>query len=566
LARHYANTGHYVDSSGWPVRTQEDGTPEANTPFVGAAYTNIWRLKRRDPPPEVQYNVERDCHELRSAPSQRKKKDVENEAVLLMMDKLSDKTPSPPWVPISEPVRIDGTEPEAAAAAGSTVICSYALFLEDQNGIGSAGAGDPMAGSAMARGTKLEESTSTGDQLGIDVVLGAGVLHPKVEEVLAELAGEWQARDASAQPHNSTYVALPATCDLRLRARYHGVDVRCLLALTVHSVVRGKEESEYELAGGPEGLGPLRMQKLHELLHGLRPTCLADVGCGEGSLLRRMLDGSAPSTLSRLVGMDVGLRALKRGAKKLRTAHANLVCSGAAGCVPSVQMLHGSLADVDAARLTIGHAPDVVARMPPDVLTLIEVVEHLDPPDLCALGPALLGRCAPRALIVTTPNKEYNLNGMVRCQNTTECRGRYHGSINEGQLARMIARGELCKGCALFRSDQPPPFERYKLRNNDHRFEFTRSEFRDWADDLGSKFGYSVRYDGVGGGPLDEPYDMGNKFHGPGPSTLVCVFERQTASAPVALPMAAVTAEESSSLAHLCVWDSDVMEWDSEMF
>ena len=551
MVRYNASTGRSFDSSAWPVRTQEDGSPEAHTPFAGAAYTNIWLLEGRDPPPDAHYNDERECHELRSVPSQRPKKDAENEAVLLMMHALSDKTPSPPWVPISEPLRIDGIAPEAAcaAAAGSTVVCSYALFLENSDGIDSAGAGGPLAGSAVARGTKLEESA-----VGTHVVLGAGVLHPKVEEVLAEVAGEWQA-------------PLPTTCDVRIGARYHGVDVSCLLTLTVHSVVRGKEESEYELAGGPEGLGPLRMQKLVDLLHEMRPTCLADIGCGEASLLQRVLDGNVPSTLSRLVGMDVGLRALKRGAKKLRTAHAHLVSSGAAGRVPSVQMLRGSLADVDAARLTVGHGPDALARIPPDVLTLVEVVEHLDPPELHALGPALLGRCAPRALIVTTPNKEYNLNGMARCQNekTTECRARHQDNIDALKLQRMLARGELCKGCALFRSGQPPPFERYKLRNDDHRFEFTRSEFRDWADDLGSKFGYSVRYDGVGGGPLDEPYDKDNTFHGPGPSALVCVFERQAASALVASPMATDTTESSSSLAHLCVWDSDAMEWDSDM-
>ena len=35
-------------------------------------------------------------------------------------------------------------------------------------------------------------------------------------------------------------------------------------------------------------------------------------------------------------------------------------------------------------------APGAPAAMPPDVLTLVEVVEHLDPPELHELGPALL--------------------------------------------------------------------------------------------------------------------------------------------------------------------------------
>ena len=36
-----------------------------------------------------------------------------------------------------------------------------------------------------------------------------------------------------------------------------------------------------------------------------------------------------------------------------------------------------------------------------DGLLLTEVVEHLDPPDLRAVGPVLLGRLAPRRMLVT---------------------------------------------------------------------------------------------------------------------------------------------------------------------
>ncbi len=564
MRRHCAHTGCFMTPSSWPVHTQADGvTPQAHTPFVGTVQTDMWlRDGRRPPSNQVWYNEELQCHELRSLPLPPPRRDAENAAVLLMMHMLSDTTPSPPWVPTREPRRVDEAipeaVPEAAAAAGSTVVCSYTLFLENQeggeacDGVDSAGA---AGATAAAGGTRLEEQSE------MAVVLGAGVLHPTIEMALAELAGEWQARDASAAgaaaSDGSTHAVLPATCDLRIGARYHGVDVSCLLTLTVHSVVRGEEDSEYELAGGPEGLGALRMQKLHELLHELRPTCLVDVGCGEGSLLLRMLDGNAPSSLARLVGVDVELRALKRGARKLRTARANLMSSGTVGVeVPSVQMLRTSLADVDAARLTSGHAPDAAARMPPDVLTLVEVVEHLDAPELDALGPALLGRCAPRALIVTTPNKEYNLNRMVCCQNRTECEARHEVGLGEEARRRMIARGELCKGCALFCSGQPPPLESYPLRNKDHRFEFTRRGFREWAEDLGSKHGYTVRYDGVGGGPLDEPYLPTNCFHGPGPSALVCIFERRTGSTPVPSQVSTGGVGASSS-APLCVWDSE---------
>ena len=39
---------------------------------------------------------------------------------------------------------------------------------------------------------------------------------------------------------------------------------------------------------------------------------------------------------------------------------------------------------------------------------LVEVVEHLDPEPLRALGPCVLGALQPAMLVVTTPNREYN--------------------------------------------------------------------------------------------------------------------------------------------------------------
>ena len=39
---------------------------------------------------------------------------------------------------------------------------------------------------------------------------------------------------------------------------------------------------------------------------------------------------------------------------------------------------------------------------------LVEVVEHLDPEPLRALGACVLGALQPGMLVVTTPNREYN--------------------------------------------------------------------------------------------------------------------------------------------------------------
>ena len=148
---------------------------------------------------------------------------------------------------------------------------------------------------------------------------------------------------------------------------------------------------------------------------------------------------------------------------------------------PHVSLLRGSLA---ALRLT--------PRC--DVITLVEVVEHLDPPELALVGEVLLRRAAPRALLLTTPNREYNLNYMV-------------DPTLPGQQVLV------------------PSVSSYPLRNVDHRFEWTRAELRQWAEPLAARFGYSVRFDGVGGGPLDEPAVHG-VWYGPGPITQIAIFER----------------------------------------
>ena len=44
------------------------------------------------------------------------------------------------------------------------------------------------------------------------------------------------------------------------------------------------------------------------------------------------------------------------------------------------------------------------------------------------------------------------------------------------------------------------------FRHKDHRFEWTRSQFHAWADDVATRFGYSVTFRPVG----DEDTDVGS--------------------------------------------------------
>ncbi len=87
-----------------------------------------------------------------------------------------------------------------------------------------------------------------------------------------------------------------------------------------------------------------------------------------------------------------------------------------------------------------------------DAAVLMEVVEHVDPLRLPALEAAVFGHAKPTHVVVTTPNVEYN--------------ARYEGLTG--------------------------------MRHPDHRFEWTRAEFRTWATRVAGEHGYEVTFRGVG--------------------------------------------------------------------
>jgi SAM-dependent methyltransferase len=104
-----------------------------------------------------------------------------------------------------------------------------------------------------------------------------------------------------------------------------------------------------------------------------------------------------------------------------------------------------------------------------DAAVLSEVVEHLDPPRLPALEYAVFGAARPGTVVVTTPNAEYN----VRWE-----------TLPVGQV-----------------------------RHHDHRFEWTRAEFRGWAGSVAERYGYAVEFIPVG----DDDPELG-------PPTQMAVF------------------------------------------
>ncbi|GAA5501430.1 ubiquinone biosynthesis O-methyltransferase, mitochondrial [Deinococcus xinjiangensis] len=123
-----------------------------------------------------------------------------------------------------------------------------------------------------------------------------------------------------------------------------------------------------------------------------------------------------------------------------------------------VKLLHGSLSYPDSRLKGF------------DAAALVEVIEHLEPHRLQALSENVFGVAQPKTVILTTPNAEYN---------------------------------------ATFENPRT-------MRHADHRFEWTRAEFRAWAQAIAEKYGYSVNFE-----------DLGDVHEEYGAITQMAVFRRQ---------------------------------------
>ncbi len=95
-----------------------------------------------------------------------------------------------------------------------------------------------------------------------------------------------------------------------------------------------------------------------------------------------------------------------------------------------------------------------------DALTIVEVIEHINSDRLPEFEHIVFEFIRPKTIILTTPNAEYNV--------------RY-----------------------------PMPLGAF--RDPDHRFEWTRQEFKKWAEAIAKQYGYTLTVTGIG----DEYFELG---------------------------------------------------------
>ena len=146
------------------------------------------------------------------------------------------------------------------------------------------------------------------------------------------------------------------------------------------------EEAEEE-----EKARPLVALRREAVLHALKRSgahSVVDVGCGEGSLLRALLDDPA---YTEILGVDVSPHALATAELRLRLS------TTSDRRRERIRLVQSSLTYRD----------DRLAGF--DAMVLMEVVEHLDPPRLPALEDAVFAHARPGAVVLTTPNAEHNI-------------------------------------------------------------------------------------------------------------------------------------------------------------
>ncbi|WP_372614147.1 methyltransferase domain-containing protein [Aquicoccus sp.] len=172
-----------------------------------------------------------------------------------------------------------------------------------------------------------------------------------------------------------------------------------------------------------------RLRAVQEAVARLAPARIADLGCGDGDLFLRL----AATPFEALIGLDICQASLDR----LRERLAKVTVTTA-----RIELRHASMTDPH---------PDLAGI---DCAVLVETIEHIDPDRLSRLEQALFHAMHPRAVVVTTPNAEFN------------------------PLLGVPA---------------------HRFRHPDHRFEWTRARFRQWCRRAAQSAGYDVDFHDIAG-------------------------------------------------------------------
>ena len=157
---------------------------------------------------------------------------------------------------------------------------------------------------------------------------------------------------------------------------------------------------------------------------------IADLGCGHGELIEQLRDHEQ---FSLILGIDIDSQSLVRARDRL--------CLNIFSQDSRLRVLAGSFENSDWAEVAI------------DAAVMLETIEHIDPGRLSRVERAIFGHIKPRIVLITTPNKEYNV---------------LHGMSPEDK------------------------------RHPGHQFEWTRAQFKSWCEGVAQRNCYEVSFQDIG--------------------------------------------------------------------
>ncbi|XP_062437193.1 small RNA 2'-O-methyltransferase isoform X2 [Rhea pennata] len=181
-----------------------------------------------------------------------------------------------------------------------------------------------------------------------------------------------------------------------------------------------------------------RYQFIKNLVGKYKPKKVADLGCADCTLLWML---KFCSCIEVLAGLDICENIMKEKMHRLSPLPGDYLQPAERSL--TVTLYHGSVADKDPCMLGF------------DLITCIELIEHLEESELEKFPEVVFGFMAPTMIVISTPNSEFN---------------------------------PLLPGVTFF-------------RHPDHKFEWNRAEFQSWALSIARCYNYSVEFTGVGSPP-----------------------------------------------------------------
>lgn len=217
------------------------------------------------------------------------------------------------------------------------------------------------------------------------------------------------------------------------------LNFKSLSKIALNRLLEDENESETTLPENAESkqrketLHQKRLKLVYEKLTESGAERVLDLGCGEGKLLRLLMKNRQ---FKEIVGVDISYSELNKAKDRLHWEEL------APRQKSRLKLFQGALTYRD--KRLDGY----------DAAALVEVIEHLDEDRLIALERVIFEFSKPGTIIITTPNKEYNV-----------------------VFEKMV-------------TDQ--------MRHHDHRFEWTRKEFEDWANQVAERNQYTVKFYPIG--------------------------------------------------------------------